>query len=369
MSKAYRVHEFAALVGVTPKALRHCDRLGLLEPLRSAAGYRVYSEKHLARLEQIVALRFLGLPLREIKNVLDRGTPLSKALAEQRTVLQEKRRLLDRAISAIQSVEGVVASGKRPDSAILRQLIEVITMQNHLQTMKRYYSDAAWEKLRGMRQQQSDAQKSSLSEAWTKLFREAESLLSEDPAEEKVQDLCARWSRLWQITTGGDGEVSAGMLKAWADRDNWPPELQRVLPQFDFKALGEFVGKAYAASMKKYYAEEAWARKVAGDEPRFAKAWDDLYKEVAAALNEDPAGEKGRDLARRWYQLWKESTHGDAGIQEGAKRAWKDRDNWPAPMRERMAELKRAEIAEWIGRAIRSLSAKNSGPDSAVPSA
>jgi MerR family transcriptional regulator, thiopeptide resistance regulator len=354
VSKAYRVHEFAALAGVTPKALRHYDRLGLLKPLRSTAGYRVYSEKHLARLEQIVALRFLGLPLREIKNVLDRGTSLSEALAEQRTVLQEKRQLLDRAINAIQSVEGVIASGRQPDSAVLRQLIEVITMQNHLQTMKRYYSDAAWEKLRAMRQQQSDAQRRDLSEAWTKLFREAESLLTEDPAGEKVQDLCVRWSELWQITTGGDAGVSAGIRKAWADRDNWPPELRRVLPQFDLKAVGEFIGKGYASSMKKYYTQEAWARKVAGDEPHFAQSWNKLYDEVAAALNEDPASEKGRDLARLWYQLWKESTHGDAEIQEAMKRAWKDRGNWPSPMREHIVELKRAEIAQWIGKAIRS---------------
>lgn len=364
MSKAYRVHEFAALAGVTPKALRHYDRLGLLKPLRSAAGYRVYGEKHLARLEQIVALKFLGLPLKEIKSVLDRGTPLSEVLAEQRTVLQEKRQLLDRAISAIQSVEGVIASGERPDSAVMRQLIEVITMQNHLQTMKRYYSDLAWEKLRRMRQQQSQEQQKSLSEAWRKLFREAESLLNEDPAGEKVQALCSRWSQLWRITTGGDADVSAGMLSAWADRANWPAELQRDLERFDLRAVGDFIAEAYASSMKKYYSEDAWARKVSGDQPHFAQAWNNLYEEVAAALNEDPASQQGRDLARRWCQLWKESTHGDAGIQAGMKRAWEDRSNWPSPVREHVSDPKRTQVHDWIGKAIRSLSGKNSGAGS-----
>lgn len=359
MAKTYQVHEFAALAGVTPKALRHYDRLGLLKPQRSPAGYRVYGEKHLARLEQIVALRFLGLPLSEIKRVLDRGTPLSDALAEQRTILLEKRQLLDRAISAIRSVEGVIASGRQPDSVVLRQLIEVITMQNHLQTMKRYYSDAAWEKLQTMRQQQSDAQRRGLSEAWTKLFREAESLLTEDPAGKKAQDLCARWTQQWEITTGGDAGIAAGIRNAWADRDHWPSELQRNLAQFDLRAVGEFIGKAYASSLKKYYTEDAWARKVAGDESRFAQSWNNLYQEVAAALHEDPASEKGRNLAWRWYQLWKESTHGDAEVQEGMKRAWKDRDNWPSPMREQTADLKRTQVADWIGRAIRSLGAKS----------
>ena len=64
----------------------------------------------LYRLEQIVALKFLGLPLKQIKCLLDRRAPLSEALLGQRTVLQEKKQQLDRAISAIRDVEAVIAS-------------------------------------------------------------------------------------------------------------------------------------------------------------------------------------------------------------------------------------------------------------------
>jgi DNA-binding transcriptional MerR regulator len=42
MESVYRVHQFAELAGVTIKALRHYDRLGLLKPARSDAGYRLY---------------------------------------------------------------------------------------------------------------------------------------------------------------------------------------------------------------------------------------------------------------------------------------------------------------------------------------
>src|SRR5215467_12405308 len=150
---SYRVHEFAAFSGVTSKALRHYDRLGLLKPQRTAAGYRVYYDKDFLRLEQIVALKFVGLSLKDIRRVLGRGTPLADALAEQRNVLEEKRNLLDRALKAIQEVECLIASGKPPDIAILRKLIEVIAMQNHVEAMKQYYSNEAWEKLARLRQQ------------------------------------------------------------------------------------------------------------------------------------------------------------------------------------------------------------------------
>ena len=72
MDTRYRVQEFAKLAGITAKTLRHYERVGLLTPHRSTAGYRLYSDGHLTRLEQIVALKFLGLSLREIRTTLER---------------------------------------------------------------------------------------------------------------------------------------------------------------------------------------------------------------------------------------------------------------------------------------------------------
>ena len=66
MAQLYKAQEFSSLAGVTIKALYHYERVGLLEPARSASGYRMYSAHDLERLEQIVALKFLGIPLREM---------------------------------------------------------------------------------------------------------------------------------------------------------------------------------------------------------------------------------------------------------------------------------------------------------------
>ena len=60
------------MAGVTVKALHHYDRLGLLSPSRTEAGYRVYSARDLETLEQIIALKFLGLPLKKIAEVMRR---------------------------------------------------------------------------------------------------------------------------------------------------------------------------------------------------------------------------------------------------------------------------------------------------------
>ena len=138
----YRIREFAQLAGVTVKALHHYDRRGLLKPRRSGSGYRLYVEHDLARLEQIVALKFLGLPLKEIKTLLDRDIPrLPEALRLQRTVLEEKRLLLERAIRAIVNAEELLQSGKEAGAAAIKRIIETMEMQTEF--MKNYYREEA----------------------------------------------------------------------------------------------------------------------------------------------------------------------------------------------------------------------------------
>src|SRR5258708_25927332 len=104
--KPNTVQEFAALTGVTVRALHHYDRLGLLRPKRTGSGYRLYGTQEVERLEQIVALKFIGIPLKQMKAILDRDpADLPKALRMQRTVLEGQRRLLDSAIQAIRNAE------------------------------------------------------------------------------------------------------------------------------------------------------------------------------------------------------------------------------------------------------------------------
>src|ERR1700680_2594003 len=105
--------EFAKRAGVTVRTLHHYDRLGLLSPEgRSDAGYRLYGEDDLARLQHIAALKFLGIPLRRIKELLVQSPPdLRAALRVQRRVLTDYRRRLDASLQAIDRVEGAASGG------------------------------------------------------------------------------------------------------------------------------------------------------------------------------------------------------------------------------------------------------------------
>jgi len=264
MSSSYRIGEFAKLAGVTVRALHHYDRIGLLKPQRGSSGFRLYCLADLERLEQIAALKFLGIPLREIKLLLKHG-PLSlvDALKMQREALAEKRRLIDRAAVAIEAAEKVMRSGQTTDSSILRKIIEVIDMQPQENFMRRYYTDQAWlDKERIARETPAEELKKNML-ALRKLFAEIEAEIDLDPASERAQDLTRQWLQLAELAHGGNEAVRAGNVQAWNDYRNWPPDGQdRLLAAFDldlsdraasllrFESVTKFLGRAVSHKIR-----------------------------------------------------------------------------------------------------------------------
>jgi DNA-binding transcriptional MerR regulator len=98
----YSTRAFAALTGVTVKALRHYERMGLLGPMRTRARYRRYAFADLQQIERILALKSLGLSLTSIKLVLERG-PVG--LEAHRAMLEDRRARLNRAIAALHEIQ------------------------------------------------------------------------------------------------------------------------------------------------------------------------------------------------------------------------------------------------------------------------
>ncbi len=69
---AFTVGELAKLTGITVRTLHHYDEIGLCRPSqRTRAGYRVYDDRDVLRLQQVLVFRELGLPLVEKRGKLD----------------------------------------------------------------------------------------------------------------------------------------------------------------------------------------------------------------------------------------------------------------------------------------------------------
>ncbi len=108
---AYTVGEVAALAHVSVRTLHHYDATGLLAPsARTEAGYRLYTDADIERLQQILVYRDLDLPLEEIGRLMsDPAVDRLGALVAQRALVAEKVRrdeallaLLDKTILALE---------------------------------------------------------------------------------------------------------------------------------------------------------------------------------------------------------------------------------------------------------------------------
>lgn len=243
MEKPLRVHAFAALAGVTVRALHHYDRIGLLQPQRSASGYRLYGTRELERLEQIVALRFIGVPLKQIGPLLE-ASALAEALPRQRALLEEKRRLLGEAINAIRAAEQSLASGRHPDTAILTKIIEVMEMRNDNWSEK-YYSSEARAALQERQASWTPELQAKAQQDWLDLFRDVEDALEKnlEPSSETAQAMGQRWKALVGAFTGGNPQVAEGLNRVYADRPNWPEAAQQHMGSFSNPRVWEYMGR------------------------------------------------------------------------------------------------------------------------------
>jgi DNA-binding transcriptional MerR regulator len=224
----FKAREFAKRAGVTVRTLHHYDRLGLLKPKqRSHAGYRLYSQRDFGRLEQIVVLKFLGMPLKQIRTVLETESKLPLALRRQQIVLAEKRRQLDKAIAAISSAQQSLDSSHEPDWKLFQFIIQEIEMQNSMDWSKKYYTPEAQAKIEERKNLWSPELQEKVTKDWSALIADVEAVLGEDPAGSKAQALAARWRKLLEGFTGGDPEIQKGLNKMWGDQTNWPDATRR----------------------------------------------------------------------------------------------------------------------------------------------
>lgn len=229
--KLFLAREFAELTGVTVRTVHHYDRLGLLKPSRySQAGYRLYRESDVARLEQIVALKFIGFSLREIKNILGRNsTDLASALQRQRQALCDKAKRLEMAIKAIERAEYVIGVSRDPGYEVFIKIIEVINMQHDMDWTKKYYSAEAQREIERRAATIAPGVIEQAQRDWAILIKEVDAAVAAgiEPESDQAQALAARWSELLKGFTGGNPEIQKGLNKMYADRKSWPASMPK----------------------------------------------------------------------------------------------------------------------------------------------
>jgi MerR family transcriptional regulator, thiopeptide resistance regulator len=241
--EALRVGQLARRTGLTVRALHHYDEIGLLKPSQhTEAGYRLYTARDIARLQQVVSLRQLGLSLEEVRDCLDRPgfSPLEVIdlhLARLREQMESQRRLCER-------LEGIAARIRTVGEVSTDEFLRTIEEMTMIET---YFTPAQLDLIRERREEAGEAFLKQKQTEWAELIASirAEMEQGTHPGDAKVQALAQRWQSLVDFTTGGDPEMLQSIKRHWEEQgDNL---VAQHGAEYDSRPVWGYVEKAIEA--------------------------------------------------------------------------------------------------------------------------
>lgn len=183
------VHEVSKLAGVSIRTLQYYDKIGLLHPTEyTEAGYRLYDDTDLERLQQILLFRELEFPLKEIKKIIDSSDfHRDKALEQQIALLTLKKERLEHLILFAVGIKST--GGTHMDfSAFDKSKLDEYARQ----------AKAAWGNSPQYKEFEEKAkcrtpeEDQALSRQFMGIFRDFGAIRKEDPASAKAQALVAK---------------------------------------------------------------------------------------------------------------------------------------------------------------------------------
>ncbi len=198
--RPYRIGELAERAGVSVRTLHHYDRLGLVTPSgRSEAGYRLYAEADLLRLQQVLTLRYLGFPLKRIVELLDRpGFDVAASLRAQRRGVEERLAELRRIHTAISRVldAGKVEGAWDSDLVLDAAAAVGAGTNNRSEDMEKYYTPEQMKQFEELRNETPAEEIKAVEEEWAVLLAEVRAAHSLDPSSAEAKAIAARWDEL-----------------------------------------------------------------------------------------------------------------------------------------------------------------------------
>jgi MerR family transcriptional regulator, thiopeptide resistance regulator len=255
--------EMAERLGVTAKALRVYERAGLVTPLRTTAGWRAYGPTQAAQLHQLLALKRMGLSLRQISGILaGGGGRLATVLTLQERLLEARRDAIDTALGHLRAARAKLARDGALSTDDLIKLTKDTAMPPALKTdddwreafgpiIAQHYTPEQIEEI-GQRKLQafSDAgyDEPGFTLAWGQLFAEARALkAADDHASPRASALVRRWNEMMSHFTQGDPELTRKTQAIWADASADPAVAPRLPIQPDVFAFVQKIAEGMRA--------------------------------------------------------------------------------------------------------------------------
>jgi DNA-binding transcriptional MerR regulator len=238
-----KIGEVAKRTGLSVRALRHDEELGLLRPAsRNDGGQRIYGARELARLQQIVSLRQLGFGLSGIRAMLAGPEPdpldvLESHLAQIEARIDAWSRLRDRLTSIARQM-------RAGESRSLNDLLETLEM---MAMAEKYYTQEQLERLARRRDEVGEDRVKEVEAEWPRLIDEVIAAIdagvsANDP---RARALAERWMGLVREFSGGNREIEGVIQRVWEQDGERLVEQHGMNPRM--MECADYINRALAA--------------------------------------------------------------------------------------------------------------------------
>ena len=247
MEHALDIAEVVRRTGLTSRALRFYEARGLVKPLRTHSGRRLYGPGELERIAQVQALKRAGLTLSQIQRLAARRPlDLAELVDAQLEVVEAQARSLAEAKALLLAVKSRIDRGEPIDVATFCSLIRhgdrIMEAENWKKVTDRYFSDeekARWAERMSALPAGFDMH--DYNRRWQELAARIEAALPLDPAGAEAQAFLAEWKALLEpFASVATPEMMAGAANLYNRMEEWQDQ-QR--PPFSM-AVWQFIQEA-----------------------------------------------------------------------------------------------------------------------------
>ena len=201
-----KVGALAARTGLTIRTLHHYDEIGLLSPsARTPSGHRLYNVHDVARLQQIQALRSMGLSLDHVRETLRDAT-----YSPSEIVKMQLARVEQQIAQQQQLVTRLQRLAQHLEAATELSLDELCQLIDAAHTMDKYFTPAQLTAMHERGVALGADQVRETQQEWGELIPAMRAHLERNTpvTDAAVQALARRWRELLQQFTGGDRDVT-----------------------------------------------------------------------------------------------------------------------------------------------------------------
>jgi DNA-binding transcriptional MerR regulator len=231
--KAYTVQQLADVAGVSVRTLHHYDAIELLRPSsRTTAGYRLYGEDDLLRLQQILFFKEMDFPLDEIKRVLDRpGFDRVKALESHRRMLQERAERLAVLVRTIdKTIESLKEDTMPLTDAELYEGFSAEQIESYKREVQERYDPALVAESNRRVSKMSKAQWKAVGAQGDTVTRRMAELMDRDPGDPEVQQTVAQHHAWIENFYPCSAEVYRGLGELYTSDDRFRAHYEAYAP-------------------------------------------------------------------------------------------------------------------------------------------